>query len=191
MSKIYVHGSYPVNYEQPLLKDGIELMKGQGKITAAKLHNADALLALNPLHTLTDEEQLDILKFDADGGGIVVNLYANGIADFEKRLKDPFWRILSDSEILYFTLDPFVFDLRASDGNPLKISSYIHKPVSLSLFRQHVNYEDSPITNRYLSKIEIEKTYLYFETTVQDSQFKWDSMGYVDVGDNSRTTGEN
>jgi hypothetical protein len=181
-TKYYVHpsGHFPRRYAELSKQQGVLMETSLASLSSSQLRKYDGLLYVNPLRPLTLDEKIAALEFSAEGGGIAVNLYANGIADFEKRLKDPFWQVLYGSEIAYVSFNPFSYRL-TDTGEPLEIESYY-------IDRAHKPYDEiiTPLTELKVDKDDIEIRSAW----VSDVPFDFPESQKVDIGDQHRTEGE-
>lgn len=182
-TKIYVHpsGQFPRHLTELSKQHGVLMETSSASLSSSQLRKYDGLLYVNPVRSLTQEEKLAALRFSAEGGGIAVNLYANGIADFEKRLKDPFWQALFGSVIAYVDFNPFSYRL-TDTGEPLEIESFFIDEKT----RKSYDTIKTPLTELKVDKDDIEIKSAW----VSNPPFDFPESQKVDVGDQHRTEGE-
>jgi hypothetical protein len=181
-TKYYVHpsGQFPRRYAELSKQQGVLMETSSTRLSLSQLRKYDGLLIVNPMRSLTREEKRAALEFSAEGCGFGVSLAANGIADFEKRLKDPFLQALYGSEIVHVNFNPYPYRL-TDNGEPLEIESFF-------IDKAHKPYDEitSPLTELKVDKDDIEIRSAW----VSDVPFDFPENQKVDIGDQHRTEGE-
>jgi hypothetical protein len=180
-TKVYVHpsGQFSRHYAELSKQHGVLMKAGSGKLSLSKLENYDVLYFGNPLQISREDEQVSF-EFSAKGGGLVASLAANGIADFEKRLRDPFWQAVSGSVIVHVNFNPYPYRL-TDNGEPLEVESYY-----IDKARRPYDEITTPLTELKVDKDDIEIRSAW----VENQPFDFPENQKVDIGDQHRTEGE-
>ena len=188
-TKYYVHpsGHFPRRYAELSKQHGVLMETSSTSLSLSQLRKYDGLLYVNPLRPLTLDEKIVAFEFSAEGGGLVASLAANGIADFEKRLMNPFWQALSGSKIAHVNFDPYHYDLTEND-EPLEVEGYFLNEVKSFLRTKYIRSRQQTF---HISELKVKKDDIEIRNAwVSDVPFDFPESQKVDIGDQHRAEGE-